>query len=109
MKLGSSIYKFFAIIVFFMVIAIFVLIFSRNMVSERALVKAVEFGETVYPDFENKGGSCQGVDTDGDGYVTCSLRITKSSDDKTITLKCPTFVNSYFGYSCKQSQLILGE
>ena len=58
------------------------------------------------------GKSCQGEDSDNNGYVTCNFRLkstTQNTDntnnpmsEKTITLQCPTFIKSYMGTSCKE-------
>jgi hypothetical protein len=36
------------------------------------------------------GGSCSGVDSDGDGYVSCDARVQEGVDSRAIALDCET-------------------
>lgn len=61
----------------------------------------------VYKDYTILGESCQGVDTNNDGYVSCTFRIGRDGVEKEINLQCPTYIKSFLGNECKATQMVL--
>lgn len=82
---------------------------GNELRASRADVQGAEFVAKLYGDYTVMGHSCQGEDTNRDGYVTCNFRLKSptSGDDKVIALQCPTFIKSFLGTSCKEQGLIL--
>lgn len=66
-----------------------------------------KYAEKVYKEYTILGEICQGVDTDNDGYVSCTFRISKDGLEKEINLQCPTFIKSFLGNECKTTQMVL--
>jgi len=81
--------------------------FSTSLRAKRAVSMGHEYITKVYSDFAIKGEVCQGVDTDGDNYVSCTFRIQNDISEKTINLYCPTIFKSLTGSDCKSAQLML--
>ncbi len=80
---------------------------GNNLRSWRAISTGTTYASKLYSDYTILGNSCQGEDSDNNGYVTCNFRlrsvdINNASPEKTITLQCPTFIKSYMGTSCKE-------
>lgn len=87
---------------------------GNNLRSWRAVSTGTRYAGEVYSDYTVMGKSCQGEDSDNNGYVTCNFRLKPTSQlnsseisinqnsEKTITLQCPTFIKSYMGTSCKE-------
>jgi hypothetical protein len=61
----------------------------------------------VYQEYSVLGEICQGVDTDANGYVSCTFRIGKAGTEKEINLQCPTYIKSFLGNECKATQMVL--
>lgn len=78
--------------------------------SWRAAAQGKDYVTKMYNDYSVAGNSCQGEDSDKDGYVTCNFRL-KSLDsiEKTITLQCPTFVKSFMATNCKEQGIVLNQ
>lgn len=70
-----------------------------------------DFVQKLYGDYSILGKSCQGEDSNSDGYITCNFRLKANSDnaEKVITLQCPTFIKSYTGTSCKEQGFTINE
>ena len=79
--------------------------------SARGLQKGGDYVAKMYADHRVLGQTCQGEDTNGDGYVTCNLRIQKSGAEveKTITLQCPTFIKSFLATNCKEQGIVINQ
>ena len=85
---------------------------GNSLRSWRANQTGSSYVTKLYSDYAVMGKSCQGEDSDNNGYVTCNFRLkstTQNTDntnnpmsEKTITLQCPTFIKSYMGTSCKE-------
>jgi len=60
---------------------------------------AIEWAAAMFP---GKGASaiCQGLDTDGDSYVSCTLRVGESR----IPLDCYSYLSFAFGNTCREQQ-----
>lgn len=84
---------------------------SRTLVNDIRADRAAKVGEKyiqkVYKEYTVLGEICQGVDTDKDGYVSCTFRIGKEAVEKEVNLQCPTYFKSFVGNECKVSQLVL--
>ena len=82
---------------------------GNTLRASRADALGTQFVAKLYSDYTIMGHSCQGEDTNHDGYVTCNFRLKSpaSGDDKVIALQCPTFFKSFMGTSCKEQGLIL--
>lgn len=61
----------------------------------------------VYKEYKVLGEICQGVDTDKNGYVSCTFRVGKDNVEKEINLQCPTYIKSFLGNECKATQMVL--
>ncbi len=74
-------------------------------------IRAQKIGHTyiakVYQEYNILGEICQGVDTDADGYVSCTFRIGKGVIEKEVNLQCPTYIRSFLGNECKTTQMVL--
>lgn len=79
--------------------------------SARGLQKGADYAAKVYPDYSVIGKTCQGEDSNSDGYVTCNFRIQKigKEEEKTITLQCPTFIKSFLATSCKEQGIVINQ
>jgi hypothetical protein len=63
----------------------------------------------MYNDYAVAGKTCQGEDSNKDGYITCNFRLKKEEIEKTITLQCPTFWKSYMATSCKEQGMVISQ
>lgn len=79
--------------------------------STRALEKGNDYASKMYADYTVVGKTCQGEDSNNDGYVTCNFRIQKNGGEveKTITLQCPTFIKSFLATSCKEQGIVINQ
>lgn len=105
--------KYLYIALFIIVIAGLALFYvsSRTLINDIRANRAAKIGEKyiqkVYKEYAVLGEICQGVDTDQDGYVSCTFRIGKENTEKEVNLQCPTYFKSFVGNECKVSQLVL--
>lgn len=68
-------------VIFFGILGVFVLTIASNMamyvgadtVREHAEVEARDWTAAMYPEADSITTSCQALDTDGNGYVTCTV------------------------------------
>ena len=79
----------------------------NNIRAERAVTVGHKYVSKVYKEYLILGEICQGVDTDNNGYVSCTFRLSKDTVEKEINLQCPTFIKSFLGNECKASQLVI--
>ena len=86
---------------------IWTLTFMNDVRASRAVTIGHRYITQVYKEYSILGEICQGVDTNGDGYVSCTFRIGKEGVEKEVNLQCPTFVKSFIGNECKATQMIL--
>ena len=80
-----------------MIIIIIILIFfviiggtcATRFVSskEKATAAAMQYRETFHPEWTNAAVMCQDYDTDGNGYVTCTIG---SQGQRPESIECPT-------------------
>ena len=79
-------------------------ILGNQMRSMRGDALGKSYINKMYTEYTTAGSSCQGEDTNNDGYITCNFRIKSNADntEKTINLQCPTFIKSYLATSCKE-------
>ena len=75
------------------------------MRASRAISMGHKYIAEVYSDYTFAGEHCQGVDTDGDNYVSCDFRLTRGDTERVVNLQCPTIRKSLVGSSCKESRL----
>jgi hypothetical protein len=105
-------YSFILVVVVIFVIAFYSYFILGNQArSTRALTKGGQYVATMYGDYAVAGKSCQGEDSDNNGYVTCNFRIKKGepAQEKTITLQCPTFIKSFLATSCKEQGIVINQ
>lgn len=76
----------------------------NNLRAARAIATGHEYLNNVYKDYAIAGEQCQGIDTDGDSYVSCDFRLTKNEMERVVNLQCPTIYKSLIGSSCKESR-----
>jgi hypothetical protein len=85
------------------------IILLKDIRSSRAETMTQKYVSNLYKEYSIIGLNCQGDDTDGDGYVSCDVRI-RIADDKTTEmvrfLSCPTVWKSITGNTCKERQII---
>jgi len=64
---------------------------------------AVEYAQKLYPDQKAHYATCQGRDTDDNGYVSCTLRIVRpdGTEDR-IPLECAAFLVFSYGQTCRE-------
>jgi hypothetical protein len=84
-------------------------ILGNQMRASRGLMKGGEYASKMYSDYAIVGKNCQGEDSNGDGYITCNFRLKSASNEKTITLQCPTFIKSFMATSCKEQGIVIGQ
>jgi hypothetical protein len=108
----KSIYKFligFVLLALIIIIGYFFAVKGvANMRSHRAMNMGHKYIAKVYSDYTLVGEHCQGIDTDGDNYVSCDFRLTRGDTERVVNLQCPTISKSLVGSSCKESRLPIG-
>lgn len=83
-------------------------IVSREIRANIAQSRGDAFIAKLYADYATQGKSCQGEDTDGDGYVSCDFRITNASgQERIVHLQCPTIWKTLLGGSCKEARAVI--
>ncbi len=105
-------YLFIIIIILLVAIGLYVyFIFGNQMRASRAETKSADYASKMYADYFVIGHSCQGEDTNGDGYVTCNIRIKskESGAEKTLTLQCPTYIKSFMATNCKEQGIVINQ
>lgn len=75
--------------------------------AQRAGTVGNKYLAKVYQEYKVLGEICQGVDTDKNGYVSCTFRVGKDNVEKEINLQCPTYIKSFLGNECKATQMVL--
>lgn len=85
----------------------FSITFMNGVRAHRAEKVGHTYIEKVYSEYQLLGEICQGVDTDSDGYVSCTFRVGKGGSDKEINLQCPTYIKSFLGNDCKATQMVI--
>lgn len=120
----QSLKKILLIIVIVLLVVVglyFYFIFGNQMRASRAETKSSEYVTKMYADYTPIGYSCQGEDTNSDGYVTCNIRIkSKESSvsaatgvntpiEKTLTLQCPTYIKSFMATNCKEQGIVINQ
>jgi hypothetical protein len=83
--------------------------FKNNIRAYRAEKIGHLYIEKVYKEYVVLGEICQGVDTDDNGYVSCTFRLSKENTEKEINLQCPTYIKSFLGNECKASQMVMSQ
>lgn len=105
-------YLFIIIIILLVVVGLYgYFVFGNQMRASRAETKSKEYVTKMYADYASIGYSCQGEDTNSDGYVTCNIRIKskESSLEKTLTLQCPTYIKSFMATNCKEQGIVINQ
>ena len=88
----------------------FYFIFGNQMRASRAETKSKDYVVKMYADYNAIGYSCQGEDSNNDGYVTCNIRIKSMAGvEKTLTLQCPTYIKSWMATSCKEQGIVINQ
>lgn len=85
----------------------FSITFMNTIRAHRAEKIGHVYIEKVYKEYTILGELCQGVDTDSNGYVSCTFRIGKGETEKEVNLQCPTYIKSFLGNECKATQMVL--
>lgn len=75
------------------------------MRASRAMSMGHKYITEVFSDYTVAGEHCQGIDTDGDDYVSCDFRLTRGENERVINLQCPVISKSLVGSTCKESRL----
>jgi hypothetical protein len=60
---------------------------------------AIEWAKAMFPG-TSPTAICQGMDTDGDSYVSCTVRVS----DQRIPLDCYSYTSFAFGNTCREQQ-----
>lgn len=60
---------------------------------------ALEWAEAMYPK-QTAGAICQGLDTDNDGYVSCTVKVGETR----IPLDCYSYLSFAFGNTCREQK-----
>lgn len=86
-------------------------ILGNQMRASRGETTSAAYLQKMYSDYAILGKSCQGEDTDGNGYITCNARIKQDvgGNEKTVTLQCPTFIKSFMATSCKEQGIVISQ
>jgi hypothetical protein len=93
------------ILIIIILLGYFASIIGMNDIrAKRAVAVGHTYLKEVYSDYKVVGEHCQGVDTDGDTYVSCDFRLAKGSEERIVNLQCPTISTSLLGSSCKESR-----
>lgn len=103
---------FWIVLILLIVLGILYLYFigGNQLRAARGIDQGENFVSKLYSDYGIVGKTCQGEDSNKDGYVTCNFRLVKNTnqnEEKVITIHCPTFIKSYLGTSCKQEGLLI--
>lgn len=84
-------------------------ILGNQMRASRGISKGEEYASKMYGDYAIVGKNCQGEDSNGDGYITCNFRLKSATNEKTVTLQCPTFIKSFMATSCKEQGIVISQ
>lgn len=84
-------------------------ILGNQMRASRGISKGEDYASKMYSDYVIVGKNCQGEDSNGDGYITCNLRLKSATNEKTVTLQCPTFIKSFMATSCKEQGIVISQ
>ncbi len=98
---------FFAVIVGTGALYLSSITWTNDIRAERAQKIGHKYITKVYQEYKILGEICQGVDTNTDGYVSCTFRIGKDTLEKEVNLQCPTYIKSFLGNECKATQMVL--
>jgi hypothetical protein len=84
-------------------------VLGNQLRSLRGEVMTMKYVVSMYSEYTVAGKSCQGEDTNKDGYITCNARLRQASTgaERTITLQCPTLIKSYTATSCKEQGIMI--
>jgi hypothetical protein len=105
-------YLFLLVAILLIVAGLYMYFVAGNQLrSVRGLSKGGDYISKLYSDYTVVGKSCQGEDSDADGYITCNFRLKSNQGgaEKTSILQCPTFLKSYMGTSCKESGFTINQ
>lgn len=84
-------------------------ILGNQMRASRGISKGEEYASKMYADYAIVGKNCQGEDSNSDGYITCNFRLKSATNEKTVTLQCPTFIKSFMATSCKEQGIVISQ
>ena len=107
MKKYLYVFGFFFVIALIIAVYFFSITFTNGVRSSRAEKIGHVYISKVYKEYSILVEDCQGVDTDNNGYVSCTFRIGKGVSEKEINLQCPTYIKSFLGNECKATQMVL--
>ena len=64
---------------------------------------AEQWIDEVFPAEEARTAhaSCQATDSDGNGYVSCTLNMTRNGEEQLIPIECHAYVMVNFGDTCR--------
>ncbi len=106
----QSLTKYFLIIILLVVLGLYgYFVMGNQMRASRAITKGSEYAAKMYSDYNVVGQSCQGEDSNNDGYVTCNFRLKQDITEKTITLQCPTYIKSFMATNCKEQGIVINQ
>lgn len=101
--------KGFAVLVFLLVLVVGpAMMFRGCLFSDTIQANAEHSAHTwigeMFPEAQDVHIVCQGTDSDGNGYVTCSARI----DNERLNIECYDYVAFDFGNTCRETTIIQG-
>jgi len=97
---------------FWMVVAIVVVLggsgflwqaMTAETVHTHADELAAQWVQQVFPPAEAQTARvvCQATDSDGNGYVSCTLNIQRNGEEQLIPIECHAYVMANFGDTCR--------
>ncbi len=76
---------------------------TASTVHQHANELAEEWVGEVFPPAEARSArvTCQATDSDGNGYVSCTLNIERNGEEQLIPIECHAYLVANFGDTCR--------
>ena len=85
--------------------SLFVKIALRNFTGDHATTEAIDWASKVLrADNGTIDATCSKIDTDGDGFISCTVSFDRDGQSKLLPVFCPSLFN--FSESCKLSGVV---
>jgi len=103
---GTSGLRFGAMAVIVALIFVVPLVWNASTAStmhENADELATQWVQDIFPPEEARSArtSCQATDSDNNGYISCTLNITRNGEEQLIPIECHAYVLLNYGDTCR--------